>query len=59
MSKASWLSIGVSAVILCACQGLNLDPESHHAFAKASAAETAPPADLAPATAGGTDVAAR
>jgi hypothetical protein len=53
MTTVSWLSIGVSALILCACQDLNLDPESHRAFAKASAAQTAPPADLSPADADG------
>jgi hypothetical protein len=59
MTTASWLLIGVSAVILCACQGLNLDPESHRAFAKASAAQTAPPADLSPAASGSNYVASR
>jgi hypothetical protein len=52
MTTASWLSIGVSALILCACQELNLDPESHRAFTKASADQTAPPADLSLAAAG-------
>ncbi len=46
MTTASWLSIGVSAAVLCACQAVNLGPEDHRAFAKASAAQTAPPADL-------------
>lgn len=59
MTTASWLSIGVSALILCACQELNLDPESHRAFAKASAAQTAPPGDLSLDAAGGRYVASR
>ncbi len=46
MTISNWLLIGVSALVLCACQDLNLDPESHRAFAKTNAGETAPPADL-------------
>jgi hypothetical protein len=46
MTAACTILIGISALALCACQGLNLDPESHHAFAKANATETTPPADL-------------
>jgi len=59
MTTASWLSIGISALILCACQELNLDPESHRAFAKANAAQTAPPADLSLAAVGGRYVASQ
>jgi len=52
MTTVSWLSIGVSALILCACQELNHDLENHRAFAKASGVLTAPPADLLPGAAG-------
>jgi hypothetical protein len=49
MNTAIWLSLAASALALCACQNLNLDPESHRDFAKASAAQSMPPADLSSA----------
>ncbi len=46
MNTAIRLSIAACVLALCACQNLNLDPESHREFAKASAAQSMPPTDL-------------
>lgn len=45
------LVAALATLALAACTGINLDPVSHREFPRASAAETAPPPELANGTA--------
>jgi len=46
MSPSRWFWLAVAAVVLAACNGINLDPTTHHEFPRTENSLAVPPHDL-------------